>query len=82
MMCLIHKPSKVLSNGNFSPVYDKQQDIYTGTNGVLLPTLTKAIRLLLSTTDVINGDILYKGDLNKVDALGKFLKSSLPHANQ
>ncbi|HEX8334439.1 MAG TPA: SusD/RagB family nutrient-binding outer membrane lipoprotein [Segetibacter sp.] len=50
--------------GIFSPVYDKQQDIYMSPNGIL-DNLDKAIALLSTTKDVISGDILYKGDLSK-----------------
>ncbi len=64
---------KGASNGNFAPVYDKQEDIYTGQNGILA-NLDKAITLLGSTTDVINGDILYKGDLTKWIRLANALK--------
>lgn len=56
--------TKGLSNGNFAAVYDKQQDIYQGENGILA-NLEQAIVLLSNNTDVINGDILYKGDLTK-----------------
>lgn len=52
------------SEGIFSPSYDKQQDIYTGPNGIL-DNLDKAITLLNSSKEGINGDILFKGDLNK-----------------
>jgi hypothetical protein len=52
------------TGGIFSPVYDKQQDIYMSPNGIL-DNLDKAIALLSTTKDVIAGDILYKGDLSK-----------------
>ncbi len=55
---------KGASSGNFAPVYDKQQDIYTATNGIL-DNLDKAIKTLAVTKDAIAGDILYKGDLSK-----------------
>jgi len=48
----------------FSPVYDKQQDIYTGPGGIL-DNLDKAVSLLTSTKDVVNGDILYNGDFSR-----------------
>ncbi len=64
---------KGISASNFSPVYDKQEDIYTGDNGILA-NLDKAITLLSSTTEVINGDILYKGDLTKWVRLANSLK--------
>ena len=59
--------------GTFSPVYDKQQDIYTAPGGIL-DNLTKASVLLSGTTDVISGDILYKGDLSKWVRLANSLK--------
>lgn len=64
---------KGTSEGIFSPAFDKQQDIYTGTNGIL-DNLDKAITLLTSSKDVINGDILYKGDLSKWARLASSLK--------
>lgn len=50
--------------GNFSPKYDKQEEIYTGANGIS-KNLDRAITILSTTTDNISGDILYKGDLSK-----------------
>jgi hypothetical protein len=64
---------KGASEGNFAPVYDKQQDIYTGAGGIL-DNLDKAIPMLTSTKDVISGDILYKGDLSKWVRLAYSLK--------
>jgi hypothetical protein len=64
---------KGASNNNFAPAYDKQQDIYTGANGILA-NLDKAISILSTSTDVINGDILYKGDLSKWRRLASSLK--------
>jgi hypothetical protein len=55
---------KGASDGIFAPAYDKQQDIYTGPDGIL-KNLEKAAQMLSATSDVINGDILYKGDLTK-----------------
>ncbi len=55
---------KGAGEGNFSPVYDKQQDIYTAPKGIV-DNLDKAIAILNTTKDKLNGDILYKGDLNK-----------------
>jgi hypothetical protein len=52
------------SGSIFSPIYDKQQDIYMSAGGIL-DNLDKAIVLLSTTKDAISGDILYKGDLNK-----------------
>ncbi len=64
--------TKGATSGIFSPVYDKQQDIYTAPGGII-DNLTKAIALL-ATTDAINGDILYKGDLTKWMRLANSLK--------
>ncbi len=64
---------KGASEGSFAPVFDKQQDIYNGANGILA-NLDKAITMLSSTTEVINGDILYKGDLSKWVRLAASLK--------
>jgi hypothetical protein len=65
--------TKGVSEANFSPAYDKQQDIYIGDGGIL-SNLDKAITMLSSTADVINGDILYKGDLTKWVRLANSLK--------
>lgn len=59
--------------GNFAPAYDKQQDIYTGADGILA-NLDKSIMLLTFTKDAISGDILYKGDLTKWVRLAYSLK--------
>jgi len=64
---------KGASDGIFAPAYDKQQEIYTGANGILA-NLDKAITMLSATTDGINGDILYKGDLSKWVSLAYSLK--------
>ncbi len=64
---------KGTSEGIFSPAYDKQQDIYTGPNGIL-DNLDKAITLLTSSKDVISGDIMFKGDLSKWARLASSLK--------
>lgn len=46
------------TKGNFTPKYDKQEDIFAG----ILQDLTDADKELSSTADVINGDIIYNGD--------------------
>jgi len=61
------------SIGIFAPVYDKQEVIYTGPDGILA-NLDKAITMLSASTDIINGDILYKGDLSKWVRLANSLK--------
>lgn len=60
------------ASGNFAPVYDRQQDIYTGPEGILA-NLEKAVPLL-SSGAAISGDILYKGDLAKWVRLANTLK--------
>ncbi len=52
------------TDGVFDPVYDSQEEIYIGTNGIL-QTLDQAVQMLSNTSATINGDILYKGDLSK-----------------
>ncbi|PTX11429.1 SusD-like starch-binding protein associating with outer membrane [Pontibacter mucosus] len=47
--------------GNFSPAYDRQEDIYLG----VLEDLKAANAILASTQEPIAGDVLYKGDLKK-----------------
>lgn len=64
---------KGASEGTFAPAYDKQQDIYTGPNGIIA-NLDKAVQTLSATTDVISGDILYRGDLSKWLRLANSLK--------
>ncbi|MEO1436167.1 MAG: SusD/RagB family nutrient-binding outer membrane lipoprotein [Bacteroidota bacterium] len=51
--------------GEVRPVYDLQEDIYTGIDGIL-DNLDKAISLLenYTGTTTIEGDILFNGDLN------------------
>jgi hypothetical protein len=61
------------SAGIFSPVYDKQEDIYTGPAGIIA-SLDQAAAMLTTSNDIINGDILYKGDLKKWVRLANSLK--------
>lgn len=51
-------------NGNVTPGYDKQEDIYTAENGIL-DNLTKGIVAIQSYTGTVSlgGDILFGGDL-------------------
>lgn len=51
------------SNGNFTPVFDAQEAIYTGENGIL-DLLRRAVETLESTSESVNGDVMYNGDLN------------------
>lgn len=52
------------SNGNFTPAFDTQESIYIGENGIL-DLLRQAAVTLATTTETINGDFMYGGDLNK-----------------
>ncbi len=59
------------TDGNFTPVFDTQEAIYTAENGVL-DLLEKAVSTLSATTESIQGDIMYNGNL---DAWIKFANS-------
>jgi hypothetical protein len=48
-------------DGLFKPRYDTQEDVYLG----ILKELTEANELLSESGGIINGDILYKGDILK-----------------
>lgn len=48
-------------DGNFSPAYDEQEDIYAG----LLADLEEANEILDTSDESVTGDILYDGDLIK-----------------
>ncbi len=61
------------SEKNFTPVYDKQEDIYNGADGIL-KNLDKAVELLAATNTKIEGDILYKGNLSLWTRLANSLK--------
>ncbi len=52
------------TDGNFTPSYDTQETIYTGEGGIL-ELLENAVSRLEATTDVLTGDIMYGGDLEK-----------------
>lgn len=65
--------TKGASDKIFTPIYDKQEDIYTGPDGILA-TLDKAVQLLTGNTDKISGDIMYKGDVTKWIRLANSLK--------
>lgn len=49
------------NTGNFTPIYDNQEDIYN----VLLDDLKKAEELLKSGAPIIGGDIIYGGNIEK-----------------
>lgn len=55
-------------NGNtgvFTPAYDKQQTVYTDPSAGILPSLKRADSLLKATSaNLLNGDLLYKGNIN------------------
>ncbi len=50
--------------GNFTPTYDSQEEIYTAENGIL-DLLEKAVPVLENTTSTVQGDIMYDGDFEK-----------------
>ncbi|MDX1446921.1 SusD/RagB family nutrient-binding outer membrane lipoprotein, partial [Lishizhenia sp.] len=50
--------------GNFTPAFDRQEDIYLKEGGIL-DLLRTAVDILETTNHSIEGDILYNGDLNK-----------------
>lgn len=54
------------TSNNFTPTYDSQRDIYLGENGIL-QTLRDAVQILERNKGgiVIQGDILYNGDLDQ-----------------
>lgn len=62
-------------NGIIFPVYNNQQDIYLGENG-LLATLDEAAQLLSSGGN-LDGDILYNGDTDKWRRLANALQLRL-----
>jgi hypothetical protein len=51
-------------NGNFTPAFDKQEDIYTADGGVL-DRLAAAVSVLQNTQETVEGDIMYQGYLDK-----------------
>lgn len=63
------------TEGNVTPSYDAQEDIYLGENGILA-NLDKAIVLLqeYSGAQSLGGDILFGGDLGKWITFAKSLK--------
>ncbi|MFA7275109.1 MAG: SusD/RagB family nutrient-binding outer membrane lipoprotein [Crocinitomicaceae bacterium] len=62
-------------SGNVTPKYDKQEQIYTGTDGIL-DQLNKAIAAIDGYTGVqtLQGDILYAGNLQKWKKLANSIK--------
>jgi hypothetical protein len=57
---------KGVSEGNFSPKYDTQEEIYLGENGILA-TLRQAVEILEQNKNgvQIKGDVMYGGDLDQ-----------------
>lgn len=57
---------KGLSDGNFSPKYDTQEEIYTGTNGIL-QTLRNAVMTLEASRNnlTIKGDLVFNGNVGQ-----------------
>lgn len=53
------------NEGNLTPRYDRQEDIYTDPETGILAVLRTSAETLRTTTDRIDGDILYGGDLDK-----------------
>lgn len=52
------------SEGNFTPAFDRQEDIYTAESGIL-DLLRQAVALLKNTNDRVAGDLMYQGDLSQ-----------------
>ena len=52
-------------DGNFTPAYDSQEDIYTDPETGLLAVLERAAQTLGSTSSRIQGDIMFANDLDK-----------------
>lgn len=52
------------SEGNFTPAFDTQEAIYMSEGGIL-DLLEKAVNTLQNTSDNIDGDIMYQGNLTQ-----------------
>lgn len=50
--------------GNFTPTFDPQEDIYTSTGGIL-DRLESAVSTLQGTQANVEGDLMYQGDYSK-----------------
>lgn len=59
--------------GNFTPAFDTQEEIYTGEGGIL-DLLENAVNTLQNTTDRIEGDLMYQGNLNQWIAFANSLR--------
>jgi len=64
-----------VSEGNFTPAYDTQENIYTGAGGLL--DELKAAAALLGTGGSVAGDILYQGDVSRWEKLANALRLRL-----
>lgn len=53
------------SNDNFTPIYDTQEAIYTGENGILA-TLREAVAVLEASQNelTVSGDVMYNGNVD------------------
>lgn len=61
------------SQGNFTPAFDSQESIYTGENGIL-DLLRQAVTTLSATSETIQGDVLYNGNLDSWVKLANSLR--------
>ena len=50
---------------NFTPVYDKQEDIYTNSENGLLARLEAAVSQLQNTSESISGDVMFDNNLTQ-----------------
>ena len=62
-----------LSDDNFTPVYDSQQAILDGDNGII-SRLDEAISLLQQTNQDVEGDLIYEGNSTQWVKLANVLK--------
>lgn len=53
------------NQGNYTPVYDAQEDIYTDPQTGILATLENAAATLSATNNSIKGDVMFNNDLQK-----------------
>ncbi|MCB0634019.1 MAG: SusD/RagB family nutrient-binding outer membrane lipoprotein [Saprospiraceae bacterium] len=53
-----------VSQSNFTPAFDTQEDIYTAPGGIL-DLLENAVNILSNTNARVEGDIMYDGDLDQ-----------------
>ena len=62
-----------ISNDNFTPAYDTQEDIFNSANG-LLAELQRAANLLANTNGDVEGDLIYNGDAAQWEKLANALQ--------